>query len=398
MVAAKVRNPGVTYRGKGWFIQIWGTGGKRVYSETLPGPNTKAAEAAATKRRDYLLNRKALGLSLRERDGGTESFGDVADRWLASLQLPPHTIAGYWNQLNTYWMPHFANWGINEITTPIIKEHLAAFGVKIKTQKNTLIPLRGVLDHGGVNPNPARGIKWPKRERERQRTVVTRYKPKQRDKVIQALDDIAAKAGREAHENPSQRSRSRAHWTAQAALYFPLLFAIGTRPGETLGLDWWDWDEGQFIAIETQRSGGREKDTTKTGHRRKVYLPEWIRPRLAAHNTRFNRGAIFLGQRGEALKDTKRLNPIWKEAHELARVPLLGDPYTCRHTRAAELLSRGVSPAEAAAQLGHSVQMFLEIYSEFIQEYAEHQDFSRLESIAPALRPSKQLFSVEAIG
>ncbi len=39
----------------------------------------------------------------------------------------------------------------------------------------------------------------------------------------------------------------------------------------------------------------------------------------------------------------------------------------------------GVAPADAASQLGHSPQVFLNTYSEFIVEYATRQDFSRFE-------------------
>ena len=57
-----------------------------------------------------------------------------------------------------------------------------------------------------------------------------------------------------------------------------------------------------------------------------------------------------------------------------ARVPYR-IPYTLRHTRAEELLSRGASIPLAAKQLGHSTAMFLSTYSEFIEEYsAENMD------------------------
>ena len=56
-------------------------------------------------------------------------------------------------------------------------------------------------------------------------------------------------------------------------------------------------------------------------------------------------------------------------------------PYTCRHTRAAQLLSQGVPPAKGAEQLGHSVQMFLNVYSEWIDEYSD-MDNSILEPAA----------------
>ena len=42
---------------------------------------------------------------------------------------------------------------------------------------------------------------------------------------------------------------------------------------------------------------------------------------------------------------------------------------TTRHTRAAELLTNGVSPAKGAEQLGNSVQVFLTTYAEWIEEY-----------------------------
>jgi len=43
------------------------------------------------------------------------------------------------------------------------------------------------------------------------------------------------------------------------------------------------------------------------------------------------------------------------------------------------LLSAGENPAEAAQKVEHSVQMFLEIYSELIEEFSE-VDNSILES------------------
>lgn len=72
------------------------------------------------------------------------------------------------------------------------------------------------------------------------------------------------------------------------------------------------------------------------------------------------------------MKDTKPLNPAWEMSHNKARAPYR-NPYTCRHTRAAEMLSRSVGSAEAAAELGHSTQMFLETYSEWIAKYASER-------------------------
>lgn len=69
---------------------------------------------------------------------------------------------------------------------------------------------------------------------------------------------------------------------------------------------------------------------------------------------------------------------FWRQALSDCRLPDR-DPYACRHTRAAELLSTGVNHAEAAAQLGHNVAMFTWLYSEWIEAYAQRKDFSHLE-------------------
>lgn len=58
-------------------------------------------------------------------------------------------------------------------------------------------------------------------------------------------------------------------------------------------------------------------------------------------------------------------------------------PYTCRHTHAAELLSMGVEPGRAAAQLGHSLEMFFRTYSEWIDEYSKGEDTDKLNGNRP---------------
>ena len=72
--------------------------------------------------------------------------------------------------------------------------------------------------------------------------------------------------------------------------------------------------------------------------------------------------------------DSDLMAKEWKKAHEVTGIAYR-IPYTCRHTRAAELLSAGVNPAAAAKQLGHTVEMFLRTYSEFIDEYSDTQMF-----------------------
>ena len=106
-------------------------------------------------------------------------------------------------------------------------------------------------------------------------------------------------------------------------------------------------------------------------------MPKWARSTIDTHVTRFDGGHIFQNSLDSHHCDTDVFNAAWKRAHRLARVPYR-IPYTLRHTRAAELLSQGASPALAAKQLGHSVQMFLNIYSEYLEEYSD-EDIAALD-------------------
>ena len=372
---------GIKPRGRGLEISIW-KGKRRIYCEIVPcDPYNPADRAAAVRRRDDKVARYRAGLPIHDDNQGhkgTQVFSEVAQRYLNALQVSQGEVKLHTRYLNSYWMPEFGNWMVTDITTARIKEVLAGMGVKIKTQQNRLQPLRGVLDHAGVNPNPARGITWPRSKRKQQRDRVDRYLPQQRDSLIHSLDKLAERYTAIALDKPTTPNISKAHWSGQARVYFPLLFATGLRPGEALGLDWSDYD-GEFLNVETQRSDSAEWEHPKTGDRRTVQVRPLMRPRTAGHATRFPRCAIVIGQIGKALAYTDMLNEIWHEAHMKARLPYR-IPYVCRHTRAAELLSRGVSAAEGAQELGHSVQMFLQIYSEFIDEYRGARDYGRFES------------------
>lgn len=342
---------GIRPRGKGIQIRIW-RNGKLAYTETVKGNPYKAADlASAVRRREELLARQRLGLPLFEGDIGKTIFDDVAQRYLNTLDIDPETVNKYTNQLNAYWVPVFSGWPVQDISSRHVRDALGNLDLAQKTKKNILIPLSGVFGYAGVIPNPASGVKFGKRKK----APVERYRPAERDKVLDKLE-------------------------GQYRVYFALLFATGLRPGEACALEWSDWD-GEQLHINKQITRGKLKARTKTFEDRKVYVPQWVRPLLLNHSTRFEGGYIFQNSEGNPYRQTRYLNRAWEKAHKRARVRLRV-PYTCRHTRAAELLSLGVAPADAASQLGHSVQVFLETYSEFILEYADRQDFSRFEPAA----------------
>lgn len=350
---------GISPHGNGIRIQLW-RGGKRVYSETVQGDPYKPSDlSAAVKRRQQLKARLDVGLPIHANDPGTAKlFRDVAQDFLNVFDGAFSTATDYENIINRHWLPAFGNWLITDITTAHIKTELAAKKTLAhKTIKNIMGSLRGVMDHamdaGHIKINPAAAVKLKRK----QVKAIDRFLPAERGKILEQLD-------------------------GQALLYFTLLFACGLRPGgEVLGLQWADWD-GEQLYVHQQIVRRRAKASTKTSKARRVYVPQWARIALNAAPTRFAGGQILVNQRGVPFKDTDPFNEAWRKALKKARVPYRV-PYVCRHTRAAELLSTGVEPADAAKQLGHTTEMFYRTYSEWIEEYSGKKDLARFEGVKP---------------
>lgn len=305
------------------------------------------------------MARERLGLPLHNEDETDRKlFEVVAQDYLNTLDAKRSTHLSYTNILNKWWLPKFRGWPVDEITTAHIKREVASMGVSQKTKRNNLIPLIGVLDHAELIPNPARGIRLTRHQKKN----IQRYTPQERDKLLGKL-------------------------SGQALVYFAVLFGCGLRPGEALALQWSDYN-GEELDISKQITRRRLESTTKTSVARKVYVPQWVRRILDNHTTRFTGKWIFVNSFNRCYLDTDVLNEAWRNAHKKARVPYR-IPYVCRHTRAAELLSIGIDPADAAKQLGHSLEMFLRVYTEFIEEFSRKSDKSRFEGVPIGQKPDK---------
>lgn len=342
---------GIRPSGNGIRIRIW-RHGKLAYSETVKGdPYTPADLAAAVARREDLMSRKRLNLPLhREDEQARPMFNVVAQDYLDTLEVKRSTMISYFKIMQTFWEPEFRNWPVDEITTAAIKRVIKRWAVSSKTKKNRLIPLRGVLAHAEMNPNPVDAI----RLRKHQKPSVERYTKVEQDALMAKL-------------------------SGQAAVYFALLFGCGLRPGEALALRWEDYQNDE-LSITKQITRRRLEESTKTSVARKVYVPQWVRPYLSDHSTRFEGGYIFQTTKGGPHLDTDVFNNAWRKAHNACRPKIsYRIPYTCRHTRAAELLSMGIHPADASRQMGHSPEMFLRTYAEFMDDRAADQDKRRFD-------------------
>ncbi len=344
--------------GKGLQIRLFEKG-RAFYYETIEcDPFRKSDLAAAVKRRDFLKGQYAAGLLQSNAHEPEETlvdpheneiFCDAAQDYINTLEAKDRVIKEYLRILNGFWMPHLKHDVVSEIPKSKIKGIVAAWKVSSKTKKNRLIPFYGVYKHLELTPP---NIKL----RKHQKTPVQRYKPRERDKLMRRL----------------------AHY-GQASLYFALLFGCGLRPGEALAIQRTD-REGSELNICKQITDRKLDTETKTYQWRTVYMPEWVRKVWDQHPAHLKGAWMFQNSIDGPHLDTDWFNGIWKEAHQKCRIPYRL-PYACRHTRCAELLSIGMMPARAAKELGHSLQMFYNVYSELIEEYQADLDRSDFEGV-----------------
>lgn len=190
--------------------------------------------------------------------------------------------------------------------------------------------------------------------------------------------------------NPFSRDESEAI-IAEAALiepqihnYIEFWFWSGLRTSKMNGLDWRYVDfYGDVISIERVLVCGEEKDRTKTSEARLVRLNS--RSRAALQRQR----AITALAGGRVFQDPRHGKP-WHSEEAFLRVywsrilKRLGiryrRPYNMRHSYATSMLMAGMTPAFCAKQLGHTVEMFLRIYTKWIDGNQNDLEMARLES------------------
>jgi integrase len=102
---------------------------------------------------------------------------------------------------------------------------------------------------------------------------------------------------------------------------------------------------------------------------------------LSNDPNRFAGGYVFKNSLGGPTLDADDFVRDWTDALEATRITYRR-PYTCRHTRASEMLMAGVEPAFAAAQLGHSLEMFFKTYAHWINGAKDEDQKKLLSALA----------------
>lgn len=184
-----------------------------------------------------------------------------------------------------------------------------------------------------------------------------------------------AKSGRD-NLTPDEARRvvadMREHYDPQIANYFDLAFQLGFRPSEGIDLRWKNVNEARgTLLIESAKVWGKVKGT-KTHKSRVVELDEPCLAILRAQKL------ITFGREHGRIFDNPNVERPWYKTAQLNSQYWLPSLRRCgirerdsrqtRHTCASLMLMAGCRPEWSARQLGHSIKMFQEVYSDWISE------------------------------
>jgi len=226
---------------------------------------------------------------------------------------------------------------VGDLDMEKIKRRLTQAGRSPRTMEYALALVRQVFNHAtrrGVfhGVNPARKVKWPKKDNRRQRFLT----PEEADRLLKAL-----------------RLRSQqVHDMALIALH------CGLRFGEVAGLTWGNMDlRHGLLAIQD----------AKAGRSRTAYMTSAVKQTLSGMARGNPSDLVFPGKRGKRIGQVS--TSFDRTVQELGLNDGLEDPrgrvvfHTLRHTFASWQVQSGVPIYTVGKLLGHCTAAMTERYS-----------------------------------
>lgn len=309
------------------------------YAAYFPDSPRAKAEAAASK-----SVRKAL-------DDQLETYR----RQVTNGKLSPSTFQGYAKSIVSERMHHWDDYMLHEITPAALREWISEMDCTSKAIRNTLIPLRSVLEDALndelIDCNPFEKIALTKLIRQTSRAsdyVIQPFTQAERESILKAC-------------RPDE-------WPM-----FQFWFNTGLRPGELQAVEWQhiNWEKSIVRIEQNQVAGVIKAPKTAAGIRTVDLNQDAIEALKTQYAVSGNRGSrIWLNPSTMTPWETDaqvRKNS-WLPLMRRSGIPYR-NPYQIRHTYASSILTDGENPWYVAEQLGHQdVEMVFRTYGKFIRE------------------------------
>ena len=366
--------PGVIVRDKYLQIDLRAHGFGRERLELQPTPaNVRHAE----RMRAEILGKIERGTfvladyfpdSPRARaDVPSMTVGQLFGEWLdvKKPELQHSTIHSYQQTIDSYHFDAVRKDLVGDFNFRALKRLLARLPANPKTFNNVASVLRQVLEYG----YKAKILAEPLHESIDMRR---RQKPEPDPFTLDEVEVLLGKMKADAARN-----------------YFEFAFFSGLRPSELIALTWSKVDlRSDTVMVDSALTRGRVKGT-KTSEVRKVELPGRARDALERQRkvSQLAGGRVFLTVAGGELENTDMpLDSWWKPAMKVSGIRHR-DARQTRHTYATMMLMAGVTPAYAARQMGHGIEMFLRTYSKWIDGADKGAEQRKLDSFISASKP-----------
>jgi len=334
------------------------TGRYRQKSVTVRG--TRADAQRALRR---LLDDVQTGQH-RQFDGGSRTFGELLDDWLAfkiAADRSPTTVARYRGLIEHQLKPTLGDVRLDRLATRAFDDLYRSLGAEIGAATILKVHLvaRGALDRavrwGWLARNPAAAAEPPSVRQ----PVIRPPTPEELARLLVAAE----------HEDPV------------FALWLRVAAATGARRGELCALRWNDLDfEAGTVTIErgvVVVAGGVLERPTKTHNRRTLALDDTTLELLAGHRRREERtaascrdvlesDAFVFSRRPGGTQPLRPDNCTWAFQKLLRRTGLSGFSLkdATRHLAATRLVAAGVDVRTVAGRLGHArTSTTLDVYS-----------------------------------
>lgn len=296
------------------------------------------------------------------------TFRDYAQVWLDSREIVAGTRKNYRSSLNQHWMPYLAMLPVNAVSAFDIRKIVVATDWKSPTAKRTaLVRLRAVLrsavNDGWLDKNPALGIDLPSKSKRK----IDPFTQSEADRIIEHMYTTLAGKRTEIY-----------------ACLIEFSLYTGMRPGEVRALRWDEINEAKRIARVCRIVvDGEVAERIKNRKPRNVLLNDralHALERAKQVKEILNQKTDFIfppAQGGEWMQDPDGPTGYLKPA--LAALGIRERRlYDTRHTYATMCLMAGMNVAFIANQLGHTVEVLLSTYAEWINTDGDWTELNKL--------------------
>jgi integrase len=304
---------------------------------------------------------------------------DALETYLDAKGRRHSTRSGYLAVLDQHLAPHFGRMQLDTIEPADVDAYIAKkrrAGLSAATVNRQLNVLRRVcklaIRAGRMRSTPFASVEALEEPDRRLRW--RRLQPEEVGAVAQAFDELIADAERE--ERP---------WVEQARVVFLVVYGLGLRRGEVLGLRWRsvrlaDPEQRPTLSVESATVRGRDGAPKSATSRRTLVLDEFLASELFDHRGRSRYQGdderVFCHPLKGSSLDHKRYAATFRDALARAGITDYVRPFhDGRHSAITNDAAAGNSGLAVMRRAGHSdfrtTQMYLDLAGVEFAEEAE---------------------------